>query len=280
MNRFLRHITACDNAVLPGQRLKFAIGTAGVGWVLPEIARKLADFDPISLADGVVTLAEHAGGELHRIGRQLSEHGVMRWRSEAFDVRAEPGGAVLGQIDRGALPVFGIRAEGIHMDGLVRLGDGLHIWIARRAADKALDPGKLDHITAGGIPAGLGPRETLIKEAAEEAAIPEALAARAVLTGRVSYAMERPEGLRRDLLHCYEVELPADFVPRANDGEVAGFELWPLARAFAAVRDTDDCKFNVNVVLTKLFLRHGLFAPDEAAVIRPALAQLGARVAH
>ena len=40
-----------------------------------------------------------------------------------------------------------------------------------------------------------------------------------------------PEGLRRDLLHCYDLELPEDFVPRAADGEVEAFELWPMAQA-------------------------------------------------
>ena len=65
--------------------------------------------------------------------------------------------------------------------------------------------------------------------------------------------MERPEGLRRDLLHCYDLDLPEDFVPRAADGEVESFELWPIARVLQTVRDTDDFKFNVNLVLIDLF---------------------------
>ena len=37
------------------------------------------------------------------------------------------------------------------------------------------------------------------------------------------------------------------------------------------MRDTDDFKFNINLVLIDLFLRHGLLPSDEAAVLRAAL---------
>jgi hypothetical protein len=83
--------------------------------------------------------------------------------------------------------------------------------------------------------------------------------------------MERAEGLRRDRLYCYDLILPEDFVPEASDGEVEAFELWPLDRAFEAVRDTDDFKFNVNLVLIDLFIRKGLIADPEAARLRAGL---------
>ncbi|MEJ1977385.1 MAG: hypothetical protein WDN49_16055 [Acetobacteraceae bacterium] len=76
--------------------------------------------------------------------------------------------------------------------------------------------------------------------------------------GVIHYAMEREEGLRRDMLHCYDVMLPESFTPRPVDGEVDGFELWPIARVVDTVRRTDDFKFNVNLVLIDLFVRLGL----------------------
>jgi 8-oxo-dGTP pyrophosphatase MutT (NUDIX family) len=253
-----RHFAACNNAVLPGERLPFRVGAALVGWVRADFARALGDFAAVSAGAEGVTLAADAARELEGIARALSETGWFRWRGEAFDVRAEPGGAVLGRVDRGALPVFGLLAEGVHVNGLVRRGDGLHLWVARRAANKALDPGKLDHLVAGGVPAGMTPWETLIKEAAEEAGIGEALAGRAVKVSEVAYAMERPEGLRRDLLHCYDLFVPEDFVPRAADGEVEEFFLWPIERVVETVRETDRFKFNVNLVLVDLFRRNGV----------------------
>ena len=97
--------------------------------------------------------------------------------------------------------------------------------------------------------------------------------------GRIAYAMERPEGLRRDLLLCYDLELPAGFLAaRPADGEVARFELWPIERVLATVRSGDAFKFNVNLVLIDLFLRRGLIAGDGGgAAARRALDHARAR---
>jgi 8-oxo-dGTP pyrophosphatase MutT (NUDIX family) len=267
----MRHVRACRNAVLPGERLAFHIGPFPVGWVSRKLAEALEEFPEVRRGADAVVLADAVA--LPTIARALSERGFCRWRGEAFDVRADPDGPALARIDRGALPAFGIEAAGAHLNGLVRRPGGLHMWVARRAADKALDPGKLDHITAGGVAAGLTPWQTLVKEAEEEAAIPPALASRAVPTARIVYAMERPEGLRRDRIHCYDLDLPEDFTPEAVDGEVESFALWPIRRVLESVRDTDTFKFNVNLVLIDLFLRTGLIAGAEASALRHALDQ-------
>ena len=70
--------------------------------------------------------------------------------------------------------------------------------------------------------------------------------------------MANAEGLRRDVLHCFDIELPEDFTPEPGDDEVERFELWPATRVLEAVRDGDRVKFNVNLVLIDLFLREGL----------------------
>nr|WP_294552426.1 DUF4743 domain-containing protein [uncultured Rhodopila sp.] len=266
---FQRHVRACNNAVLPGGRLPFRIGGTHAGWVAPPAIEALRSFPAVLVsADSVdLTVAE----ALDDIALALAERGVLRRRGEPFDVCARPDLPALAQVDRGAIPFFGIRAAGVHVNGLVRRPDGLHMWVARRAGNKMLDPGKLDHIVAGGIPAGLGPLQTLIKEAGEEAAIPAELASQAVPVAAFGYAMERQEGLRRDWLYAYDLELPEDFTPQPADGEVEAFELWCVDRVFAAVRDTDDFKFNVNLVLIDLFIRLGLIAGPEAASLRAAL---------
>jgi 8-oxo-dGTP pyrophosphatase MutT (NUDIX family) len=259
-NGFQRHVRACNNAALPGRRLPFRLGAAQVGWVLPKHADHLAA-NGVRRDGGAMVLDDPAA--LPTLGASMARAGLCPWRNEAFDVRATADGAVLAQVDRGALPVLGIMAVGVHLNGLVRRADGLHLWLARRAADRPLDPGKLDQMVGGGVPAGYNPARTLAKEAEEEAALPASLAAQAVHRGVIHYAMERPEGLRRDMLHCYDVALPESFTPRPMDGEVDGFELWPIARVVDRVRHTDDFKFNVNLVLIDLFSRLGLI-PQEA----------------
>ena len=56
---------------------------------------------------------------------------------------------------------------------------------------------------------------------------------------------------------------PEDFTPRANDGEVHSFELWPVKRVYETVRDTSEFKYNCNLVLIDFFIRHGLLAADD-----------------
>ncbi len=250
-----RHFDRCNNTTLPGGRHPLRLGAHPVGYVEPSLAGGLlSDLLPLE-PDGTI---EIDATTLRRAAHLLADAGLIVLRDEMFDVRASEDGPVLATLDRGALPNFGIAATGVHLNGLVERGGETFLWIARRAADKLLDPGKLDHLAAGGVPAGLTPFGTLAKEAAEECGLTRAQIATACEVATIRYAMQRPEGLRRDVLRCYDIVLPATWQPVAHDGEVETFELWPLARAFETVRDTDDFKFNVNLVLIDLFMRRGL----------------------
>ncbi len=244
----------------------FYIGNAHVGYVTPDFATRLAASPDISVSDQVV-LAPAAAPRLNEIAKAAGS----RVRFEDFDVRSAVDGPVLAVLDRGALPDFGVIGVGAHLNGLVQKPDGWHLWVAKRAADKKLDPGKLDHLVAGGVSAGMTPFETLVKESEEEAGLPEDLASRARFVCRFAYNMERPEGLRRDVLYAYDCVLPENFHPEPADGEVESFALWPLAAVFERVCTSDDFKFNVNLVLIDLFIRFGLVAGEDAAVLRAAL---------
>jgi 8-oxo-dGTP pyrophosphatase MutT (NUDIX family) len=259
MTELMRHVAAATALVLPGHYRRLRLGAAQVGYVTPEIAAALPDLG--AAASGTdIELSDAAA--LGRAEAGLVARGLVHLRGEAFDVRARAGGPVLAQVDRGTLPRLGIAAEGVHVNGLVRGGAGWQLWVATRSASKALDPGKLDHMVAGGICAGMDAVGTLVKEAGEEAGVPEDLAGQASFGGIIEYAMERPEGLRRDRLYCYDLEVPADFTPSPRDGEVQSFALTPIEDVLVRVRDTDDFKFNVNLVLMQLFVRLGL-SPGE-----------------
>ncbi|HEY5789511.1 MAG TPA: NUDIX domain-containing protein, partial [Gammaproteobacteria bacterium] len=136
-------------------------------------------------------------------------------------------------------------------------------WVARRARGKWNFPGRLDQLVAGGLPYGLSLAENLVKECAEEAAVPELLAQQATPVGLVSYCLATPTGLKPDVLYCYDLELPADFVPRPVDGEVEAFELWPLEEVAATVRDGEAFKPNCALVVIDFLLRHGWLEPGD-----------------
>jgi len=256
-----RHLAQALRLELPGDYVGLRLGTATVGLVRPEVAERLTALGFEQAGDGAVVVADAA--ELVAAQDALAADGVFRKRDELFDVRAAVDGPVLGQVDRGALPVLGIAAQGVHVNGLVRGPAGWMVWVAHRSATKKLDPGKLDHIVAGGIGAGMDAAATVVKEAAEEASVPEALARGARKVGRLEYAIARAEGLRRDTLWCYDLELPAEFAPVPRDGEVERFELMGVEEVMARVSATEDFKFNVALVLIDLFARLGLIPAGE-----------------
>lgn len=259
---------ACNTAVLPGARLPLYAGGQHIGYLTREnTARLMAAEASVKLAADRVEMGAEM---LPRLNGLAAAMGIAT-RAENFDVRARADGPSLGVLDRGALPSFGVIGVGVHLNGLVRRADGLHLWVAKRAADKKLDPGKLDHLVAGGVPAGYTPFEALLKEAEEEAGLPEAMAAQARQVAVFKYNMERPEGLRRDVVYAYDLELPEDFMPRPVDGEVESFALWPLARVAEALARTDAFKFNVTLVLIDLLLREGFYPGTAAETLRKAL---------
>ncbi|PZW50352.1 NUDIX domain-containing protein [Humitalea rosea] len=260
MDGLLRHLRACNNTELPGGRVPLRLRAQRIGWLSPEVARLLAGLGGEAGPEGI-TFQDAAALGPASVALAAAGHG--RIRGEAFDIRATPEGPVLGVLDRGAVPVFGVLAQGVHLNGLVRRPDGLHVWLGLRAADKAVAPGMLDNLVAGGLSAGLTPEACLIKEAGEEAAIPPELAAQSRRASRLGYVMAAPEGLRRDVLHVFDLDLPEGFMPVPDGDEVERFDLWPAREVLDVLRREDSVKFNVALVLIDLFLREGLVGdPD------------------
>jgi 8-oxo-dGTP pyrophosphatase MutT (NUDIX family) len=165
-------------------------------------------------------------------------------------------------MDRAVAPYFGIRAFGQHVNGYVRRADGLYLWIGRRSESRRVEPGKLDHIVAGGLPWGISLQENLRKECWEEASLPADIANRARPVGVVSYCRDSDRGLKPDTIYCYDLELPDDIAPRCNDDEVESFRLLPAHEVMRIVDSTDDFKLNCNLVIIDFLIRHGLLGPD------------------
>jgi hypothetical protein len=268
---FLDRIRECAQ-FRPADYLPVHVDGQPVGLIRPDDAASLREFPQAFAVDaGGVRLAAGVPAPADRTKlvnaalRVLAERKqLLGWRDEPYPVAADDGRAVLLHMDRAAVPRFGIRASGVHLNGYVRRGGEVLMWVGRRSLDKHTAPGKLDQIVAGGRSAGLSVRETLHKEGMEEAAIPEALAGQARPTGAILYCTQREEGLRRDVLYIYDLELPPEFIPENHDGEIAEFQLWPIGRVLEAVRDTDDFKFNCALVVIDFLIRHGYLDPDDA----------------
>ena len=221
---------------------------------------------------------EARSAALAEIARHLLESGLFdKPRGEIYAAKrlwSEPAAFL---IDRSLVPAFGLRAFGVHVNGLVQREDGLHLWIGTRAMDREVEPGKLDNIVAGGQPADLSLMANLVKECAEEADLSPALAQTARPVGAISYAFTTPGGVKADTLFCFDLDVPTDVTPRNTDGEIAGFALMPVEEVLRLVRETDRFKFNVNLVILDFAIRRGLLGPDQEPDYESILAGLQRR---
>ncbi len=229
--------------------------------------RRFADIfvvsqDEVSLAAALDDFAARSAA-MGAVLRTLREEGELPgWRDEAYPVKPAWHDRPCMQIERAACPWFGIRAWGVHLNGFVRRGDGLHMWIATRARDRPAYPGELDNMVAGGQPIELDLAVNLVKECGEEAGIPADIARRASAVGMISYRHQGPEGLKPDQQFCYDLELPAAFTPHNGDGEVESFSLLPIDEVMRIVRETYAFKFNCALVVIDFLIRHGLIDGD------------------
>ncbi len=267
---FLDHIAACNNFT-EGRHRPFVVDGARVGHVDATFAEILASHpdifvvaaDSVGLNDGLKTYDARTRAVDCAL-RAINSDGLgLPWRDENYPVLTAWGREPFFEMERAAVRRFGVRAFGVHINGYVRRsGGGLDMWIGRRSGDRAVCPGMLDNMVAGGQPAGLGLMENVIKECGEEADVPPELAAAAHAVGAISYVMETADGVSPDTMFCYDLELPDDFVPRNTDGEIASFERLPIEEVAAIVDNQFAFKFNCNLVIIDFLIRHGVLPPE------------------
>ncbi|THF65532.1 NUDIX domain-containing protein [Pseudothauera nasutitermitis] len=229
--RALRRILDTLHRPLPDGQLPLRAGGEAIGALAPPFAaRVLAAAGPIERdgADGLRIASGLHGEALSKAWRAqleaLRAEGWFRaWRDEDYDVRL---GAADGQaprlcrLERGAFRRYGLRSRAVHVNALTPDG---RMWIARRAASKAVDPGRLDNLVGGGMASGEAPADTLLRECAEEAGIPAELAAQARPTATLHACRMEDDGIHDEWLHVWRLDVPESFEPRNCDGEVAEF---------------------------------------------------------
>ena len=249
------------------------IGDAIVGWLDGARAARLADFADVFdvRPDGLrfvasVASADARTGALHRVASALASAGQLTaWRNERYAVAPSFGAPPFFLLERAAARFFGIHTFAVHVNGVVESADELRMWIARRSAAKAIDPGLLDNLVGGGIAAAADAARTVIKEAWEEAGIAPPLARTAMPAGAVHICRAQPDGLQRETLFVYDLALPADFTPAGQDDEVAGYRLVAIedvARLVANDDGPDVVTADASLVIADWLLRRGMIAPD------------------
>ncbi len=265
----LERIEACHRYDIT--RFKpFLVAGERLGFVRHDLAREFGRFPSVFTAtDLALSVKDHLSqfdsrtAAIDTVARELQARGIVTgWRNELFPVGPRFGAAPLFDLERALVPYLGVKAYGVHLNGYVRDGERILLWVGKRSDDRPIEPGKLDHLVAGGLPSHISPFDNLMKEADEEASIPKELARRARPAGAIAYRMELGGHLRDDTLFVYDLELPRDFVPRNHDGEIASFRLMPLEQVEEILAATEEFKFNVGLVAIDFMMRMGHLTPE------------------
>jgi 8-oxo-dGTP pyrophosphatase MutT (NUDIX family) len=202
------------------------------------------------------------------VARTLADEGALTaWRDERYAVARRFEAPPLFVLERAAARYFGIQTYAAHANGLVGSGPAARMWLARRSPGKAIDPGRLDNLVGGGMAAGEAPLETLVREAWEEAGIPAGMATHAQAVGLLSVERIVPDGYQREIIHAYDLDLPADFVPANQDGEVTEHRrvtFDKLAPLLCNVEGRDVVTLDATVVALDCLRRHATRAPGAA----------------
>ncbi len=230
----------------------FVIDDTPVGWIRQDDVDRLRRWPAwFSIETGAVVLSASLAtpaartDALAQVIRILADEGrITGWRDETFAIRNRFDDPPLAFIERAASRFFGTMTYAVHANGLIvpsaasarsasaALSSGNVdadggasteplLWIARRSFSKAVDPGMLDTLVGGGIGWGWGIHDTLIKECWEESGIPAGLVAQAS-SGRTLHVLaEIEQGTQAEQLFVFDLALPTDFRPSAEDGEVA-----------------------------------------------------------
>ena len=266
----LDRVRACQNDD-GGSYLPFCATGLEIGRIDSEFVQYIAKYsDVFEIDDSSVALTanlrnyeERTQAMAHVLNGLRMEGLIPGWRDEPYPAGPAFNAPPLFEMERAAVPLFGVPGYGVHMNGWLKKDGRTQMWIARRSLTKPTGPGKLDQIVGGGQPVGMSLRDNLIKECGEEAGIPPALAKMAKPVGTLSYTTIRPEGLRNDVLFNFDLYVPDYFEPINQDGEVAEFMLWDIDEVMQRLSDTEDFKFNSALVIIDFLIRHGFIEADD-----------------
>ncbi|KAL0933050.1 thiamine pyrophosphokinase-related protein [Colletotrichum truncatum] len=257
-------------------------GDVPLGFVLPRVVEKLVEapasvkgevqIDPIKRTISAFQTStpesrSKLAADLSNYWRRNDVFPILRgWRDELWPIYGRHGD-LLFNMERAASGLFGVMRYGVHLTAFVRCpsaSHGIKLWVPRRSPTKSTFPGMLDNTVAGGLMTGEDPFECVIREADEEASLPDSIVrSRAKHVGGVTYiyiteAEAGEEGLiYPEVQWIYDLELPEDVSPQPKDGEVAEFSLCTVEEVQQGLAQ-GEFKPNCALVVLDFFIRHGI----------------------
>lgn len=187
--------------------------------------------------------AEERSAALHDFVYAQRMQGLLSgWRNEAYacwgwrdDIWPYPEPALFS-LERAGFRHLGLRSHASHVHGIDACG---HMWCGRRALDKATDPGMLDNLAAGGLPAGEEPYQCAVREILEEAGLQRSLTELHGPPLQLLTEREEEEGWHSERLFVFSIQLTEGEYPINRDGEVMEFLRLSYSEAMGRMRSGD-----------------------------------------
>ena len=230
-------------------------GTEVIGHIQPDYVGTIEAYITHADTPALVRFGDHLqleklapyllSQELQELAEFLKKEGLAPgWRNESF-AWFDHLGHERFRMERAAFRSLGLHSRACHINGYT---ENQEIWLGLRSPTKATDPNMLDNLAAGGVSADETLLQCVIRELWEESSVPQELARLVEPIGHIHVSrVVEPKGLHDESLYTYDLELPLDFTPQNNDGEVADFIKIPFSQA-------------ANLIL------EGALTPDAAAV--------------
>ena len=231
---------------VPVDCVTFLCGSQALGQLLPAHALQLAQALPNAnrTAHTLLWHAEDASvpersAQLQEAVCTLHAQGLIDgWRNEQFCFYADPAlppdpaqsGFV--RIERAGFRYLGMMSHAVHINGFTPDG---RMWCGQRSAHKATDPGLWDNMTAGGLSAGESLESCAVRELWEEAGLQGVIPGQLQAAGRIRISRITPSGWHDEMLHVYNLQLPFEFVPSNQDGEVQAFACLSATEILASI---------------------------------------------
>lgn len=231
------------------------------GWLFPNAAQALVGVDGVRLTSNAAYIGEnHPLGApmdslLSEIALTLKSAGCAPgWRNELLDVWAEPASTTqepsvrVAAIERGVMRPLGLMTQAVHLNGWS--ADG-RLWVARRALNKATDPGMWDTLV-GGLVGHLEQADfALVRESDEEAGLdaPD-IAARTPMRTIAHMKRRLPEGFQTEAVLTCECVLPSHVSPKNRDGEVMDIQLLEIHTLYQMLTE-DAFTLEASIVITE-----------------------------
>lgn len=241
----------------PEQALPLDLAGHRCGWITRTAQGALREAGLIVPEDGLVHLlpdlppGPDLDAALAQVAQVLREAGCLRgWRNELLDIRAD--GEWLGAIERTAMRPLGLLTRAVHLNAWTPDG---RLWVARRALDKATDPGMWDTLVGGLVSSGESLDLALVRECGEEAGLdaPD-LQNRGPLRTTLRLHRRLPEGYQVEDLLASRCVLEPGAQPANRDGEVMEIAAMPIDEVVGLV-EADEFTLEAALVIVEELLR-------------------------